>query len=193
MTSPRSPGQRAGLTREHVLAAAADLLAERGAQALTMRAVAARLGVSPNALYSHVTSKQVLVDDLLDHALAAVSSPEKDLEPVAGVRAVMTSTYQVLLARADLVPLYLERRGARGPNARHLGDVVLELLARTGIDPPRAGQLLDVLIVHTIGAAAFAASPPPDGPPSPTWSSAENSTSFERGLAWILAGATGTR
>lgn len=193
VTSPRTPGQRAGLTRGRVLATAADLLAEAGAQALTMRALAGRLGVSPNALYSHVASKQVLVDVLLDDALAAVSTPEQDVEPVAGVRAVMTSTHQVLLARADLVPLYLERRGARGPNARHLGDVILDLLERAGIDPPRAGHLLDVLIVYTIGAAAFAASPPPASAHSPVWSAAENSASFQRGLAWILAGATMVR
>jgi len=39
----RSPGQRAGLTRGRVLAEARALLTDEGIEALTMRAVAARL------------------------------------------------------------------------------------------------------------------------------------------------------
>ncbi len=54
MPSPRSSGQRAGLTRAAVLAEARALLAEGGLDALTMRALATRLGVQPNTLYSHV-------------------------------------------------------------------------------------------------------------------------------------------
>lgn len=133
----RSPGQRAGLTRAHVLVAARDLLVERGLEALTMRTLAERLGVSPNALYSHVSRKTALVDDLLDDALATVQTPSPDArDPIAGVHALMASTYQVLLAHADLVPLYLARQGARGPNAQHLGDVMLALLSRADVTGP---------------------------------------------------------
>ena len=68
---PRGPGQRAGLTRAAVLDTAHALLAEDGLDALTMRALARRLGVAPNALYSHVPGKTELVDALLDDRLVA--------------------------------------------------------------------------------------------------------------------------
>ncbi len=72
MTSTRGPGQRAGLSRDRVLDVATDLLAESGT--VTMRAVAQRLGVAPNALYSHVADKTELVDGVLDRVLAQVET-----------------------------------------------------------------------------------------------------------------------
>ena len=64
-------------------------LAERGAEGLSMRAVATRAGVAPNALYSHVENRAALVDALLDDLLAAVPAPSPDAEPAAGLRTVM--------------------------------------------------------------------------------------------------------
>ncbi len=171
-----------------MLAAARELLDEHGVEALTMRALAERLGVRPNALYSHVESKEALVDEVLDDVLAAVDAPSPDArDPLAGVHAMMASTYRVLLAHADLVPLYLARQGARGPNARHLGEVMLALLARGGVVGRRADEALHVLIVYTIGSAAFSTRSPlatGDAPP-PGGDQAEH---FERGLKWLLAG-----
>lgn len=191
MSSPRSPGQRAGLTRADVLAAARDLLAERGLEALTMRALAASLGVSPNALYSHVPSKTALVDDLLDDALAAVEAPGPETtDAIAGVHALMASTYQVLLTNADLLPFYLARQGARGPNAHHLGDILLALLARANVIGPSAREALHALIVYTIGSAAFATRPPfPVSDPAPP-AAGDHAVHFDHGLRWILAGVT---
>jgi len=154
-----------------------------------MRALAARLAVSPNALYSHVESKTGLVDDLLDDTLAAVKTPDPDGDdPLAGLHALMTSTYEILLVHAELVPAYLARQGARGPNARRLGDVTLALLERAGVSGEDAREALHVLIFHTIGAAAFATRSPitPDIPTSATGE--DHRTEFDRGLHWLLTG-----
>jgi len=179
--SSRTPGRRAGLSRTAVLDAANDLLAESGLAALTMRAVATRLGVAPNALYSHVVSKTALVDDLLDGRLALVTETDADGDPTGGLHAVMTSTREVLLGRPDLVPLYLARQGARGPNARRLGDIMLTLLDRAGVTGDDAQEALRVLIVYTIGFAALTTD---EGP----LSDAEVGRNFDRGLRWLLAG-----
>lgn len=176
----RTPGQRAGLTREQVLAAAAGLLAEDGLDGLTMRALARRLEVAPNALYSHVAGKTALVDDLLDEVLGEVRTPERG-DPVEGLHALMTSTYDVLLAHRDLVPVYLARQGARGPHAQHLGEVVLGLLADAGVHGDAAGEALRVLIVHTLGFAAFGGA---DGPTDAQRLRANHAS----GLRWLLTG-----
>jgi len=171
------------------LTAARDLLAERGLEALSMRALAERLAVSPNALYSHVASKTALVDDILDDALAAVNAPAPDAsDPIAGVHALMTSTYQVLLAHADLIPLYLARQGARGPNAQHLGDIILALLARSGVTGARAREGLHVLIVYTIGSTAFTTRSPLATDDTSPPNAADHATHFDHGLRWILTG-----
>ena len=198
MESSRGPGQRAGLTRDGILEAASVLLAERGSQGLTMRAVAMELGVAPNAIYSHIAGKAALVDGVLDRTLARIEAPPPDagLDPVAALHTLMSSTYEVLLANAGLVPVYLARQGANGANARRLGDVMLAHLAAAGVKDAAAREALRVLIVYTIGFAAFTTGRPAEagdeaetdavGPLPP----AELHTNFDSGLRWLLAGIT---
>ena len=185
MASTRVPGQRAGLTHAHVVAEARALIEAEGFDALTMRALARRLGVAPNALYSHVATKTALVDAVLDDVLVAVRAPapgRRDWQ--GGLRRMMASTHAVLLEHPDLVPLYLARQGARGPNAQRLGEIMLALLARGGLTGVRAQEAQRALIVHAIGSAAFASG---SGPPR-----AELVRTFERGLEWLLAGIAAT-
>jgi TetR/AcrR family transcriptional regulator, tetracycline repressor protein len=54
----------AGLTKAAIVQAALDLLDEVGMDGLTVRALAARLGVQAPALYWHVRSKQALLDEM---------------------------------------------------------------------------------------------------------------------------------
>ncbi|MEJ2865857.1 TetR/AcrR family transcriptional regulator [Actinomycetospora flava] len=179
---PRTPGQRAGLSREAVLAAAKTVFAERGLPGLSMRSVAGELGVAPNALYSHVADKDALVDALLDDQLAALAPPSPDADPVAGLRAVMLATFDLLGRHADLVPLYLARQGARGPHARALGAAMVVLLARLGVDEAASARVVRALIVSTLGFAALAAADAPLG-------NAELRADLEATLDWIVRGA----
>jgi AcrR family transcriptional regulator len=64
--------RRRALTRDRVIAEALAIISADGAAALSMRALAARLGVVPAALYRHVTSKDQLYDLVLDGVLAEV-------------------------------------------------------------------------------------------------------------------------
>ena len=63
---------RRALTRERVVAEALAVISTDGAEALSMRALARRLGVVPGALYRHVRSKEQLYDLILDAVLAEV-------------------------------------------------------------------------------------------------------------------------
>jgi AcrR family transcriptional regulator len=175
-----------------VLAAAHDLVTDVGVDGLTMRALARRLGVAPNALYTHVTGKTELVDALLDDLLAGVQVPAPDTDPVLGLTALMSSTYDVLTAHPDLVALYLARQGARGPNAVRLGEVMDVLLRRAGVATDDVPAARRVLIVHTIGFAAFAAAPPlaPDAERPIAGDDARRSHTVS--LGWLLAGITTT-
>lgn len=183
----RGPGQRAGLSRTAVLAAAHELLAEQGLDALTMRALARRLDVAPNALYSHVPGKTELVDVLLDDRLSLIDPPSADaVDPVSALAELMTSSYEVLLTRPDLLPLYLARQGSRGPNAVRLGVVTDALLRRAGLAAEAVPPARRALIVHAIGGAAFAGA---DGPVSAALARSD----FDRSLRWLLAGIVAER
>ena len=159
MSSSRGPGQRAGIDRDDVLAAARAVLAERGAAGLTMRALADSLGVAPNALYSHVRDKNDLWDLVVDDLLGQVPVPSSaaiEADPVGAIRDLFAASFDVLVAHADLMPRILARQGARGVQAQALGVVTLDALERTGITGDEARQALRVLIVTTVGFAAFA-------------------------------------
>lgn len=191
MTPSRGPGQRAGLTREAILRQARALLAEEGPDALSMRALARRLDVAPNTIYSYVQDKNELLDALLDGLLADVKAPDPEtVEPVAGLYHVMASTYRVLTAHPELVPLFLARQGARGENAIRLGAVMDRMLARAGLEGQAAVDARWVLIVHAIGSAAFATGGPLANGGTRRVPPGVTDRNFGRSLQWLLAGIT---
>ena len=66
------PGPRRSLTEGDILAAAVGLLDRGGADALSMRAVAAAVGVAPNALYTYFRTKTSLLHAVTDELLGQV-------------------------------------------------------------------------------------------------------------------------
>jgi AcrR family transcriptional regulator len=187
----RTPGQRAGLTREAVLAEARAALTQDGIDGLSMRRLARRLGVAPNALYSHVAGRDDLIDTLLDDTLRAVEAPDPHRgDWRAGIETIMRRTYEVLVEHPDLVPLYVARRGARGPNAVALGEAMLAMLARGGITGEPATEAMRTLIVHTIGFAAFAVGTPLTPAESALTPKALDQL-FATSVGWLLDGIAG--
>ncbi len=149
----RTTGQRAGISRDDVIGVALAILRRDGLEAVTMRRVAAEVGVAPNALYSHVPDKSALVDALLDAVLADVTLPVGG-DWRARLEALLADTRRVLLEFPDLVPLFLSRQTV-GPNALGLGERMLADLHEGGVDGEEAVLALQALLVHTIGATAF--------------------------------------
>ena len=71
------PRRRRGpLTRERVLHAALELADAGGFHSLSMRKVAAKLGVEAMSLYNHVANKEDIVDGLVDLVFAEIEVPE---------------------------------------------------------------------------------------------------------------------
>lgn len=64
------------LDTERIAAAALALVDERGSAALTMRAVAEKLGVTPMSLYHHVADKSGLVALVVDRVITECALPE---------------------------------------------------------------------------------------------------------------------
>jgi TetR/AcrR family tetracycline transcriptional repressor len=151
----RSPGQRAGLTRERVLAGARHIADRDGLEKLSMRALAAELGVMPNAIYSHVASKGELLDALLDALLGEIQAPETDdwREALLGI---MDASRRLLVEHPSLIPEFLSRP-TRGSNALRLGELCIDLLARGGVEGELAVQAFRSLLVHSLGFAAYEA------------------------------------
>lgn len=166
------------------------MLDEGGAVGLTMRGLADRLGVHANTLYSYTSNKASLIDDVLDDVLADVESPHPDDDAAVALRTIMRSTYDVLVAHRRLVPLYVQRQGARGPNAQRLGDVMIEVLDQAGIGGTLAKQAQHVLVVYAIGSAAYYTSAPTTTETSPPDHDDvdADAQAFRSGLDWLITG-----
>jgi TetR/AcrR family transcriptional regulator, tetracycline repressor protein len=153
----RGAGQRAGLSRESVLGAARRIADQDGADRLTMRRLAAELGVMPNALYTYFPHKEALLDALVDDLLAGIDPgdpAEGDWRD--GLARVMDASRRLLLAHPLLVPVFLARP-TLGPNAARLGEITFALLARGGLEGERAVEAFRVLLAYSLGFAAFQA------------------------------------
>ncbi|MCX7559277.1 TetR/AcrR family transcriptional regulator [Sulfitobacter sp. F26204] len=78
----RTTGSHAGITGPRIRQAALQLFAQRGYAAVSMRVIAAEVGVQVGALYNYTPDKQTLLFDLMrDHLealLAAAPDPKGD-------------------------------------------------------------------------------------------------------------------
>ena len=71
------------LDADEIVTAAVEIFEESGLDAVSMRSVSARLGVSPVPLYSRVGNKDALLDAIADRLLADLAPAAADGEPWA--------------------------------------------------------------------------------------------------------------
>lgn len=134
------------LTREKVLDAARSLVDREGVAALSMRRVAAELGVEAMALYRYAPSKDALLDGMAETIFVELNQSLADESPeVAAARSwreelhrVVREKYRLAVAHPNVMPLAASRMSgvplARRPLA-YLQDQerTLELLYRGGL------------------------------------------------------------
>ncbi len=80
------PAERVTLGVEQIVRAAIGLADDEGAQALTMRGVAARLGVGVMSLYRYVAGRDELIDLITDAVFGERLLPEADGSEITGLQ-----------------------------------------------------------------------------------------------------------
>ena len=88
---------RVPLSRERVLRAAVALADEHGVEAISMRRIAGELGVVPMALYKHVSSKDELLDGMIDVVVGEIGPPAGGTDGKAAIRRRVLSARGALL------------------------------------------------------------------------------------------------
>jgi AcrR family transcriptional regulator len=148
----RDGGSRAGeLTRQEVIDAAAGLVAEYGYAGLTMRALARRCGVPTMTLYRHVRDKEDLLGALADRVLGELALPEPGtLSWQQELAAVFVSVHDVLLKHPDIAEI-AARQPVAGEAAYRGAEIVLEALARAGVEGEAAASAFATLFAFTLG------------------------------------------
>jgi AcrR family transcriptional regulator len=145
--------RRHQLTRERVVAEALAVIAQDGVQALTMRRLAARLGVVPGALYRHVRNKQQLHDLVLDNVLAEVDLHlDPSLRWTKQLELLAHRLRQVLEDHPGVAGI-LKTRDPLGPHSLALAEAFLSPLRAAGFGDREAGLAFFLLVDYTIGFA----------------------------------------
>lgn len=149
--NPRRTGRsepRLPLSRERILAAAVEIADERGVGAITMREVAARLGVEAMSLYNHVANKDDILDGVADLVADEFDLPEEIDDWREAMRRRAVSAHQVF-DRHPWAPALFDSRVTSGPSRLRYLDWVLDRLLSAGFsleDAARAFSILDSYI-----------------------------------------------
>jgi len=168
----QAPSHRA-LSTDVVVDAALQLADADGPDAVSLRRLAGKFGVTPMALYRHVRDKDHLLDlmagrllDELDVGTEKESTWQEELRRLG-------MSFLALVAAHPAAPFLLSRP-FESPGSRRVSVALVGILDRAGFDPRDAVHLLQVMTgmllgpaVHRATYAAAAARQGSSGPSEP--------------------------
>lgn len=145
-----SEERRGRLTRARVLDAAIDLADREGIAAVSMRRLAQELGVEAMSLYTHVRSKDDLLDGMADAVVARVAPPVRPGGWLMTLRATVLAARRELL-RHPWSAGVIETRAAPGPATIAYMDRIARILREGGFSTDLAHHALHVLGSRVMG------------------------------------------
>lgn len=155
MATRGRPGPRRTLTEDELLTAALELLDE--GSAASIRGIAAKVAVAPNAVYTYFPDKaavdRALVEKLLGEAdsgaFADEGKPWRER-----VEALATGVRRRLVAHPGAAALLMSGP-MDGPRTTALNERLLDVLIGAGLDPADAARATYLLIVYVLGSIAL--------------------------------------
>lgn len=155
-----SPAGRAPwgtICREDIVRAAMEVITAGGYEQMSIRSLAASLGVAPMSLYRHIRDKDDLLEEIVDRLLARAWRPaaaEDDWR--AWITEAASRLRDFLVSEPAALHVYLSHPVV-SPAAVDRMNAMLSVLRRTGIDEQTARSAYGTLHTYTIGFAALEA------------------------------------
>ncbi|MFF2371968.1 TetR/AcrR family transcriptional regulator [Agromyces sp. NPDC058110] len=173
------PGPRRSISQADIVDAAFEIFEEKGGDAVSIRGVAARLGLTPTAMYTYFTSKNALQRAMVEQVFSKLD---------VGAASDPSVPWRIRVHRlaADLRARFAEHPGAivlvaGGPlDGRHaltFGETLLEGFTGDGMplaDAARATAAVRALVLGaiTLDAAAAGSDAGAADAPAPLWTEA---------------------
>jgi len=148
-----------GGRREEILDAALAIADERGLEAVSMRALADQVGVTPMALYRHVKDKAALLDGMVGRLLSALL-PSDGAEDQAWYERLnaLAHACRAVTQRHPWAAHLLFSRPAVTPDAVRAVDIIFTALIEAGVPESEVPRLERLISTFVIGFAASEAS-----------------------------------
>lgn len=158
---PASDGRRRApwgtISREDVVDAATRVVRSGGYEGMSIRSLAADLGVAPMTLYRHVIDKDDLLDEVVDRLLARTWRPSVPRsEWRAWIMSAADRFRRFLVAQPAALHVYLHHPVV-SPAAVARMNAMLEVLRQGMGDEERARRAYAAIHTYTLGFAALEA------------------------------------
>lgn len=155
----RRPGRERAFTEDDVVTVALGLLDESGPDALSIRRIAARMRLAPNAVYTYFPDKSALLRAVVDRILGENDTAILRLTEVPWRERIATVALDIrrrLLAHPGSALLFMSAP-IDGPNSLAFGEGLLEALAEGGLSADDAARASYAIIVFVLGSVALEA------------------------------------
>lgn len=143
------------LTPELIVRKALEVGDHGGAEAMTMRRIAAELGCDPMALYRHFANREALLDAVADLAVAEVRDADLRMPWDERISETADAIRKAAL-RHPGITAHLAARPPMGENGRRIAASVLRALGAAGLPPATAVRSFQTLIAYLASSLAMA-------------------------------------
>ncbi len=159
----RTRAKRQPLSRDRIVTAALALADEKGEAGVTMRAIAARLGVEAMSLYNHVADRGDILNGMVDAVFAEIELPAATTGWKQAMHDRAASSRSVLRRHPWAVALMDSRTGPGPATLRH-HNAVLGALRAGGFSVAMAAHAFSVIDSYLYGFVLQEAALPFAGP-----------------------------
>ncbi|MEV3915024.1 TetR/AcrR family transcriptional regulator [Streptomyces canus] len=152
--APQPPSAQSPLSRHQVVATAIRLLDQEGLGALSMRRLAADVGVAAMSLYWHVPTKDALLEFVMDETLGDLDvSVDPDAEWGSQAEHIAQDLRRIIREHPWMSQL-AQSYAMVGPNALAMFETLITLAEKGGFRPPAAYRAVGTLVNFVLGFAA---------------------------------------
>lgn len=153
------PGPRRSVSQVDIVDAAFEILEQKGFAAVSVRGVAAALGLTPTAIYTYFPSKNALMRAMVEELLAGVDLAAAS-DASSGwpdrVHALALAVRARLAAHSGAMVL-VTSGPLDGPHALALGEALIRLFVEAGLSVDDAARAAVAVRAHVLGVSALEA------------------------------------
>ncbi|WP_084517059.1 TetR/AcrR family transcriptional regulator [Microtetraspora niveoalba] len=140
------------LSRARIVAAAVDLIEREGADAISMRRIAAELGVGVMSLYNHVPNKSALLDGVAEAVLSEIEFTDDPSAHWTERVRIQARAFRQIAHHYPRCTMVVVSRQLRSPAGMIPAERALATLRAAGFQGGEAVRMLRMFIAYIVGS-----------------------------------------